>query len=167
MTDTGDFEADSGEMTRGVLQAAEAADRPVALFVDEVQYPRPEELASVVVACHDAARRGLPFTFFGAGLTQVARLARDAKSYAEWLFEFPEAGSLTDGEASIALLRPATEEGVQFDNSAIQRILKESRSNPYLLKEWGSHVWRAAGSLPISESDVTRCKAGLTGHLDC
>ena len=166
VADTGDFETDFSEMMRAILQAAKAAGKSVVLFVDEVQYLKPEELAAVAVTCHDAAQRGLPFIYFGAGLPQVARLAGDAKSYAEWLFEFPEVGSLTDEEAYSALVRPAAELGVQFEDNAIQRILTESRNYPYVLQEWGSHTWQAAESSPITKEDVIRCKADLTDHLD-
>lgn len=166
MADTGDLETDFSEMMRLVLEAAQAADRHVALFVDEVQYLSREELAAITVTCHDAAQRRLPFVFFGAGLPQLAKLAGDAKSYAERLFEFPQVGSLDDEAARHALIQPARDEGVEFDPEAIGEILRRSRNYPYFLQEWGAHAWAAADKSPITLKDVEAAQETLTHHLD-
>ncbi|MBZ0122392.1 MAG: ATP-binding protein [Roseovarius sp.] len=166
LAETGDFETDFSEVMRQVLIAANDAQRQAALFVDEVQYLRPEELAAITVTCHDAAQRGLPFVFFGAGLPQIARLAGDAKSYAERLFEFPEVGSLDDAAAREALSKPALEEGVEFDPDALSLILGKSRCFPYFLQEWGSHVWIQAPGSPIRRGDVVAAEPDLVRHLD-
>ena len=166
LSDTGDFETDFADMMRQVLLAAQEAGRHVALFVDEVQYLRAEELAGIAVTCHDAAQRGLPFVFFGAGLPQIARLAGDAKSYAERLFEFPEVGSLDDASAREALRRPAQDEGADYDAAALDLIIEKSRRYPYFLQEWGSHVWNQAEASPIRVRDVETAEQALIRHLD-
>jgi len=166
VSDTGDFESDFSEMVRLVLQAAKAGGHHVALFVDEVQCLKSQELAAIAVTCHDAAQRSLPFVFFGAGLPQIARLAGDAKSYAERLFEFPEIGSLTDEAASEALRRPAAEENVLFEDEAISAILSNARNYPYFLQEWGAHVWKQADASPIRVTDVHNAEAAVTADLD-
>ncbi len=166
VADTGDFESDFAEMMRLVLEAAKAADRHVALFVDEVQYLAPQELAAITVTCHDAAQRGLPFIFFGAGLPQIAKLAGDAKSYAERLFEFPEVGSLDDQAAIRALTQPARDEGAEFTDAALDEVLKRSRNYPYFLQEWGSHVWAVAQTSPFTLTDVQQAETQLIRHLD-
>lgn len=166
IADTGDFETDFSEMMRLVLAAAQAADRHVALFVDEVQYLSPEELAAIAVTCHDAAQRKLPFVFFGAGLPQIAKLAGDAKSYSERLFEFPVVGSLDEAAATKALVQPARDEGADFHKDAVQEILERSRNYPYFLQEWGSHVWNCAQTSPFTLADVQAAAASLERHLD-
>ena len=166
IADTGDFETDFSEMMRLVLLAAKDANRQVALFVDEVQYLKPQELAAIAVTCHDAAQRALPFVFFGAGLPQIAKLAGDAKSYAERLFEFPEVGSLSDDEARRAIRNPALREGVEIDEDVIALILEKSQNYPYFLQEWGSHVWLQADHSPISIEDARDAEATLIRHLD-
>ncbi|RFP90749.1 ATP-binding protein [Rhodobacteraceae bacterium 63075] len=166
LAETGDFETDFSEMMRYVLTAAKAADRNIALFVDEVQYLKPEELAAITVTCHDAAQRSLPFLFFGAGLPQIAKLAGDAKSYAERLYEFPEVGSLSDLAADEALRGPAQREGVEFEDAAVNLILERSRNYPYFLQVWGDHVWKQAGQSPISVRDVRNAEGQLVTHLD-
>lgn len=166
VSDTGDFESDFSEMMRMVLEAAQAADRHVALFVDEVQYLSPEELAAITVTCHDAAQRKLPFVFFGAGLPQIAKLAGDAKSYAERLYEFPEVGPLSDEAATIALQQPAQDEGAAFEADAVHEILRRSRNYPYFLQEWGSHVWAISEVSPFTLNDVRAAEQTLVRHLD-
>lgn len=166
LCDTGDFETDFSDMMRQVLLAAKEADRHVAVFIDEVQYLRSQELAAIAVTCHDAAQRGLPFVFFGAGLPQIAKLAGDAKSYAESLFEFPEVGSLDNDAARQALRKPAQDEGVDFLEDALDLIIAKSGNYPYFLQEWGSHVWIQAESSPITKSDVLAAEEPLTRHLD-
>lgn len=166
LADTGDFETDFSDMMRQLLIASNEAGRHVALFVDEVQYLRPQELAAISVTCHDAAQRGLPFVFFGAGLPQIAKLAGDAKSYAERLFEFPEVGSLDENAARDAICKPAQGEGVDFEPSALRLILEKSRNYPYFLQEWGSHVWLQAEASPIRTQDVIAAEDPLIRHLD-
>lgn len=166
IADTGDFETDFSEMMRLVLEAAQAADRHVALFVDEVQYLSPEELAAITVTCHDAAQRRLPFVFFGAGLPQIAKLAGDAKSYAERLFEFPEVGSLDNASATEALVKPARDEGADYTPEAVERVLERSRNYPYFLQEWGSHIWITAEESPFTLENVQEAEKSLIRHLD-
>ena len=43
-------------------------------FLDEVGYLSPEELASLIVACHEVAQRNLPLLFVGAGLRRLPPL---------------------------------------------------------------------------------------------
>ncbi len=61
-------------------------------FLDEVQYLSPEELASLIVACHEVAQRNLPLFFVGAGLRRLPPLSGNAKSYAERHFTYPQVG---------------------------------------------------------------------------
>jgi hypothetical protein len=104
--------------------------------------------------------------FFGAGLPQIAKLAGDAKSYAERLFEFPEVGSLDESAARDAICKPAREEGVEFEGAALRLVLEKSRNYPYFLQEWGSHVWLQADSTPIQVKDVVAAEESLIYHLD-
>ena len=163
---SGDFETDFAEMMRLVLVTAKAAERQIALFVDEVQYLNKDELSALAVTCHDASQRALPFLFFGAGLPQIAKLAGDAKSYSERLFEFPEVGSLGEAEGARALIKPAEREDVSYEKQAVSEIISRSQTYPYFLQEWGAHAWNQARSSPITLSDVDACAATLQTHLD-
>ena len=73
--DTGNLEQDLPPLLVATAKAAAERKTAVALFIDEVQYLSSQELAAVIVACHEIAQENLPFIFMGAGLPQVAALA--------------------------------------------------------------------------------------------
>src|SRR5262249_41769153 len=104
--DSGDLEADLPELLLVVASAASSAGAAIVLFVDEIQYLKPEDLSALVVAIHKINQKGLPLILFGAGLPMVARLAGEAKSYAERLFDYPEVGALAPDAARDALREP-------------------------------------------------------------
>ena len=166
LADSGDLERDFAEVLRAVTEAAKAAGKPVAMFIDEIQYLQPKELSALALACHEAGQRQLPFVLYGAGLPQIAKLAGDAKSYAERLFEFPEVGALTDPAAHQAITEPAAGEGVSFDPEAVDEILRQTLNYPYFLQEWGSAVWDTAPASPIGVSDVHNALQRIIPHLD-
>jgi hypothetical protein len=87
-------------------------------------------------------------------LHKSQKLAGEAKSYAERLFEFPRIESLTDAQAADALCLPAEELGVKFEVGAVEEIVRASKGYPYFLQEWGYHVWNAAPDTPITSGDV-------------
>jgi len=102
----------------------------------------------------------------GAGLPQLPGLAGDAKSYAERLFEFPEIGSLSPQQARQALALPAAELGVEYEATALDRLVEESHGYPYFLQEWGYHVWDGSPRSPITVEDVKSVRAGVAATLD-
>ena len=121
--DSGSIERDLPELMIAAAQAAADRKTAIILFIDEVQYLSPSELAGVILACHECAQKNLPFMLVGAGLPQIAALAGNAKSYAERLLEYPEIGPLDPDAAEDALVKPAKEAGVEFRNEAIRSIL--------------------------------------------
>ena len=64
---SGNLETDLPELLLIVAQAAQAADTPVAIFVDEVQYLSNEYLSALLVSMHKSGQRQLPLILFGAG----------------------------------------------------------------------------------------------------
>ena len=164
--DTGNLEQDLPRLL--VAMSAAAADRhtAVGLFIDEVQYLSSSELAAVIVACHEIAQQNLPFLFIGAGLPQVAALAGKAKSYAERLFDYPEVGPLEHADARLALEKPARDEGVLFDDGAVDEILAGAQNFPYFIQEWGYQVWNAAPASPVTRSMVRDASPAVELHLD-
>lgn len=164
--DTGNLEQDLPDLLTAVAEAAAENGKGVAIFIDEVQYLSGKELASVVVACHEIAQRGLPLYFIGAGLPQVAALAGNAKSYAERLFDYPEIGALEREAAIDALVKPARETGVEYTPEAVDEILHLTAGYPYFIQEWGSHAWNEAPESPVSLDDVNRATPQVIEHLD-
>jgi hypothetical protein len=138
----------------------------LGIFLDEVQYLSPEELSSLIVACHEVAQRNLPLFFVGAGLPQIAALSGNAKSYAERLFNYPQVGQLDAEAARAALVHPAKNEGVDLEADAVEEILRVTERYPYFIQEWGFHVWNYAPGSPIELAHVQRATPDIIAQLD-
>jgi hypothetical protein len=164
--DSGNLEQDLPILLVAVCEAARERNLALAIFLDEVQYLTSEELASLIVACHEVAQRNLPMLFIGAGLPQIAALAGNAKSYAERLFNYPTVGPLDPDAARAALIHPARNEGAEFEDEAVEEILRVTERYPYFIQEWGFHVWNMAVASPIRRSDVTEANPVVIEHLD-
>jgi hypothetical protein len=166
LADNGDLEQDLPALLGAVGEAAQRAGTALALFVDELQYVVERELGALISALHGCAQQKLPITLVGAGLPQLRGHAGNAKSYAERLFSFAEIGPLAEADARRALVKPAQDLGVAFDDDAVARIVSETRGYPYFLQEWGKHAWDAAPASPISLADVSAAAALAIATLD-
>jgi hypothetical protein len=164
--DTGNLVQDLPDLLLAVSDAANERGVALGIFLDEVQYLSPEELAALVVACHEIAQRNLPLFFVGAGLPQIAALAGNAKSYAERLFTYPQVDQLEPAAARAALVNPAKNEGVDFEEDAVREILRVTERYPYFIQEWGFHVWNSAPSSPIRREHVQESTPRIIAHLD-
>ncbi|HSZ09005.1 MAG TPA: AAA family ATPase [Steroidobacteraceae bacterium] len=164
--DTGNLEQDLPDLLVAVCEAANERSVALGIFLDEVQYLSPEELASLIVACHEVAQRNLPLLFVGAGLPQIAALSGNAKSYAERLFTYPQVGQLDVDAARAALVHPAKNEGVDFQADAVEEILRVTERYPYFIQEWGFHIWNSAPGSPVQLGDVQQAIPGIIAHLD-
>jgi hypothetical protein len=58
------------------------------------------------------------------------------------------------------------DEGVEFEQAALDRIIEETKGYPYFLQEWGKHSWEAAGDSPIELADVERARVAAVAALD-
>ncbi len=164
--DTGNLEQDLPDLFVAVCEAANERGVALGVFLDEVQYLSSEELAAIIVACHEVAQRNLPLFFVGAGLPQIAALAGNAKSYAERLFTYPQVDRLDAPAARAALVLPARNEGVDFQDDAVEEILRVTERYPYFIQEWGFHVWNSAPESPILRTHVQEATPGVITHLD-
>ncbi len=164
--DSGDLEQDLPDLLLAIAEAAAERKTAIGLFIDEVQYLSPKELAALVVACHEIAQKNLPLIFVGAGLPQIAALAGNAKSYAERLFNYPEIDKLTADAATLAITIPIKDEGAAINSDAVSAILRVTDRYPYFLQEWGFHIWNTAEKSPISKKDVDASTPGVIDHLD-
>lgn len=151
---TGDLIIDLTDLFISIGEAAKSRSSVAVIMIDEVQYLTKNDLGALIMALHKISQRQLPLLFFGAGLPQLARLAGEAKSYAERLFEYPEIDRLNAKNARIALIKPAERESVFFEDNALEIILKETDGYPFFLQVWGSHIWEVASSSPISSKDA-------------
>jgi hypothetical protein len=166
LADNGDLEHDLQSLLEAVGLAAKEASTSLAVFIDELQYVKEEELAVLITALHRAAQRRLPVVLVGAGLPQLRGRMGNAKSYAERLFDFPEIGPLPPPAAKIAIVKPAEDNGVKVNEDALARILQETHGYPYFLQEWGKHALDTADSSPITLPDVARASKAAVAALD-
>jgi len=166
LADSGDLDTDLTDLLASVGNAAHEYRTSVVLFVDELQYVREDQLASLIRALHGASQRQLPITMLAAGLPQLIGQMGRAKSYAERLFEFVEIDRLDDEAARAALCVPAQKERVAFAPDAIAEILRHTMGYPYFLQEWGRHSWNVADASPISRADARRATTLALAELD-
>jgi hypothetical protein len=167
VADSGDIEADLGEVLLAAAQAAREADSGIALFIDEMQLMPRRELEALVAAFHQASRLGVPLCLAGAGLPQLPGVIAAAKTYAERLFTFRRIDNLTDAAAREALELPAEESGgVTFEPGAVSQVLERSRRYPYFLQVYGKRVWDAAPDSPITAADVDAVIPDIQEELD-
>ena len=164
--DSGLISEDLTDLLVAVGEAADSCDSGLLLAVDELQYLPKVDLVALVGSTHRTVQLGLPIVVAGAGLPQVPALLGEARTYAERLFEFPEIGYLGNDDAAAAVVLPAADLGVEFEDGATARIVAESGNYPYFLQEWGYHAWNAAPASPISEDDVRAATSGVVDKLD-
>jgi hypothetical protein len=166
LADNGDLEHDLQALLEAAGDAAKAAGTALAIFVDELQYVKEDELAALITALHRAAQRSLPIVLVGAGLPQLRGRMGRAKSYAERLFDFPEIGALPPDAAKLAIMQPVEAEGVDVTGDALNRIVSETHGYPYFIQEWGKHSWEAATRSPITGKDVEQASRAAIAALD-
>lgn len=166
LADNGDLEHDLQALLEVVGIATKEAGTALVLFIDELQYVLENELAALITALHRTAQRRLPVMLVGAGLPQLRGQMGRAKSYAERLFDFPLIGPLNEVAARIAIAKPAHEQGIEFEEPALRRILERTEGYPYFLQEWGKHAWDVARQSPITREDIEHSSAETIAALD-
>lgn len=163
---SGDLRVDMIALLLSIGLASKEVNRTTVLLIDELHTAKKEELGSLIMALHKISQLNLPILLFGAGLPLLTKLAAEARTYAERLFEYPIVGSLNDGDAKKALIAPVEKYGVSFEKKAIELILKKTLGYPYFLQVWGSHSWNQAISSIITENDVQIASKNALAELD-
>lgn len=166
LADSGNLEIDVTDLFLEVGRAAQAAGKGWAMFIDEVQYLKSEELAALIVAIHRVNQKRLPVLLFGAGLPQIAAIAGDAKSYAERLFIYPKIDALPADAAKRAIREPINDEGEEIDGALLEMVVEQTQGYPYFLQEWGYQLWNEAVASPITLECLGRAKAAALKRLD-
>ena len=164
--DTGNLNEDLADVFEALGEAARERESGVVFLFDEIQFLSKPELEALIGAVHRTVQRQLPITFAGAGLPQLPGLAGDAKSYAERLFKFPVIGELPPEAATEALVVPARDEGVDYDEDAVASIVAYTEGYPYFLQEFGRAVWNVAEGPVITAADTETAQALVEAELD-
>ncbi|HET6793876.1 MAG TPA: ATP-binding protein [Acidimicrobiales bacterium] len=165
--DSGDLAGDLAGLFVELGEVAREHGSGVFVTVDELHFVDLPTLTALIVGLHRAAQLRLPITVAGAGLPSLAALSGEAKTYAERMFTFPVIGSLSEGLAAEALATPAYDEGIIWEDTALEAVLRRTQCFPYFLQEFGKAAWDAAeGPERITREDVERSTALATAELD-
>ena len=95
--------------------AAQESKTAVVIFIDELQYVAKPELEALITALHAASQKHLPIAVVAAGLPQLLGQMGKAKSYSERLFEFELMDKLPRAAAIAALIAPAANSKVIYE----------------------------------------------------
>jgi hypothetical protein len=166
LADTGDLQYDLPDLFTLIGRAAQAAGRGWVLLIDEVQYLSDADLSALIVSLHRMSQEGLPVLLIGAGLPQIARLAGEAKSYAERLFQYPPVGALDPAAAGQAVEKPIVDEDAFIAPDALELIVSRTQGYPFFLQEWASVVWNNAEGPEITFADAERSYVETLALLD-
>jgi hypothetical protein len=166
VADSGDLNADLGDLFQAIGEAAKARSTQVAVLIDEIQYLEEPHLAALILAMHRVSQTGLPILLAATGLPQVVGLTGQAKSYAARLFDFPVVDALTPSESDAALQLPARAEGADWDADALARVRAITQGYPYFLQEWGYHTWNVAPATVMTVADVDAATRIAIKRLD-
>lgn len=164
--DSGSLERDLVDLLICVGEAALEKETAIALFIDELQYVKENDLGALLAGIHRVNQMNLPLVIFGAGLPQLTGLTGNAKSYAERLFEFRNIGPLKIEDAKKAIKDPIEKSGANIDDDALLELVTATEGYPYFLQEWGSHAWDHAESNTINLQDVKSAGINATLALD-
>ena len=137
VADSGTLSRDLAEVFVAAGEAARARNSSIVILIDEIQNLPREEFEALIMAVLRTDQKQLPLLIVGAGLPLLVRLSGNAKTYVERLFEYPDIGALDPAEARRALVKPAAQANVEFDDEAIAAVVRETRGYTYFLQEWG------------------------------
>ena len=138
-------------MTLG--EAARAKGVGVLVTLDEAHVMEPSVLATIGKTMQLVSRRrGMPVAVTLAGLPALQRNFRGGGTYLERL-EVAELGHLDVTATQLALIKPAADRSVAFEDPAMQRLVEASAGYPYLVQLLGYEAWIAAdGASPITDA---------------
>jgi hypothetical protein len=163
--DSGDLELDLVELFTDVASLARDLGVGIALFVDEMQDIRDQELAALCGACHEISQQGAPLLLVGAGLPHLPVALAASRSYAERLFRYVVVDRLPREMSDRALLVPAGTEEVDYAREALDELYLLTDGYPYFVQAYGKVTWDAALASPIGLSDVREAAPDAEAEL--
>jgi hypothetical protein len=165
LADSGDSEQDLTDLLREIGEVARATGAGALFLIDEMHNLDAPSLAAICIAFQAISRRGLPVAMAAAGLPDLPVRLMSAKPYADRLFSYHELGRLPPAAARAALIAPAATHGVDYDEDAARRVVRESAGYPYFVQEYGLELWNHAETSPIAMEDVAEVSEIVTDSL--
>lgn len=166
--DSGTLDLDLGKVVRDISAAAAESNTGLALLIDEAQDLTPAELIALCTVAHQATQRRWPVLIALAGLPSLPVQLGDAKSYAERLFAYHPVRELGGHDTRAAIVDPALEQGVTWDEDALQLVIQETGGYPYFLQEYGKSGWDLADARAsrITHADARAAHQAALRTLD-
>jgi hypothetical protein len=152
--DSGDIEIDLVELLSDLGGMAADTGRGIAVFIDEMQDLGPDDVSALCASAHEISQTGLPLIVVGAGLPHLPAVLSASKSYSERLFRYNRIDRLDRAAADAALVRPANEEGAEYEAAALDAMYTATGGYPYFIQAYGKAVWDLAPGSPITAADV-------------
>ncbi|MFW6090319.1 MAG: AAA family ATPase [Actinomycetota bacterium] len=152
--DTGDIEVDLVELLVDAAEVAQDVGVGIAIFVDEMQDVPSDDVSALCAACHELSQQGLPLIVVGAGLPHLPAVLSASKSYSERLFRYVRIDRLDREAADRALVLPAADEGVDYEQEALDALYEATDGYPYFVQAYGKMAWDHAPRSPITPADV-------------
>jgi hypothetical protein len=165
----GDAHADREALSDVVVDLGAAAkehDLGVMLAIDEAQMLDAHDLRRILAGVHRCGQDGLPLWCLLTGLPNLVGIVARSATYAERLFTVGNLGPLTPGQVVEAVVEPAEQIGVHWDDGATLEIVDRSDGYPFFVQVWAYHTWNAASDEPISADDVRRAVPAASLALD-
>jgi len=163
---TGNISGDLGRVIRDLSLACEKTGTGVALFFDEAQDFKVEDLRAINTLAHRANQERYKLVITIAGLPTLPGKLAETNSYAERLYHYSELRELEPEASRIALLEPSAAKGVEWDESAVSHVVDTTSGFAYFLQEYGSAVWDIAETSPITYKDAETAQAAALRQLD-
>ena len=137
--DSGDLALDLGDLFQALGEAARDAGTAVFIAIDELQEASRDDLAALNMALHAIGQgvRPVPVYSIGAGLPTLPAVLADASSYAERMYRFYALDLLDDDSCRKAFTEPTVEEGIEWDDAALDEALKAVGGYPYFIQQCG------------------------------
>ena len=145
---------DLTEMFVAMGRMAAKAQKAICFFIDEIQYMKSNEMEALINALHRANQLRLPIIVYGAGLPKILKILGDVKSYSERLFQYIEVAELSEPAAVDAIVKPAVELGVKYEEKAVEEIKEWSKGYPFFIQELCNTIWEETEGEIIKKSDV-------------
>ena len=149
---------------------ARAKDTPLVVLVDEAHTLEPKVGQWLLNAAQVAGSRA-PFLLILAGTPDLrARLSAMGASF--WNRAKKVAvGRLEDAAAGEAIRRPLAADGIEIEEEALARMVRESHGYPFFVQLWGQVVWEqvrgsAEGDDRVTASVVGAVASAFEGEKD-
>jgi hypothetical protein len=123
-------------------------------------------LSALLAAMAAVQQRSVPVLLVLCGLPPILENLARSKSYSERMFTLEHLGNLRPPEDRAALVDPARSLGRDYEEAAVEAILRETAGYPYFIQLYGDLLWRGTTGTLITLADLERLQPEIASMLD-